>query len=450
MEKVPPARNDGRTELVSRRWLLRLAGSAGVAAIVSGCWKAVIKAATGPRPMTPSISTLTDTFNTKDTTKWTWTGAAAATSGNLVLPVAAVGANSITTPIPYNLVGSQIVARIVAPPNPGNGNQKTWLRLSNQTATNQVAIQVAGDGAANGYLRFVCRDTVNNVNHDTYVPYSSHAAYEFWDNFWSDADTNSPQAAPTGQSYLRNWGPTSVATPKIRGGRKLQDYAGTDASAEYLSVQLSNTITFVMSDFEFTTGSMDTGGNAITAFTDPGPGMPQDGRFSGVQGLICHAVACPTHMLINFNTDWPYGARYAVQHIEIVFDAASATMHVLNADGIWRTLGYSVLSSTPWTWTECYYNHSNADSRCGIIRHAATTTALAEPLFPHANASAWVRIREASGTVYWEASTDGTHWKTLRSGAPGWDVSQCYVTLSSDYSGTETSLSSATWDNINS
>jgi hypothetical protein len=51
MAKLRPARNDGRTELVSRRWLLRLVGGAGVAAIVSGCWKSFTKAAAGPSPV---------------------------------------------------------------------------------------------------------------------------------------------------------------------------------------------------------------------------------------------------------------------------------------------------------------------------------------------------------------------------------------------------------------
>jgi N-acetylmuramoyl-L-alanine amidase-like protein len=50
MAKAAPARSDGRTELVSRRWLLRLAGGAGLAALVSGCWKSVTTAAAGPSP----------------------------------------------------------------------------------------------------------------------------------------------------------------------------------------------------------------------------------------------------------------------------------------------------------------------------------------------------------------------------------------------------------------
>jgi hypothetical protein len=480
MEKVPPARNDGRMELVSRRWLLRLAGSAGVAAIVSGCWKSVMKAATGPSPiptvtatapgltatlpatvtagLTPSISTLTDAFATKDTTKWTWGGAAADTAGQLVLPVATVGTNYIKTPIAYSLVGSQIVAKLAGPPNPGNGGQQTWLRLSNQTGTNQVAMMVSGDGAANGYLRIVCRDTVNSVNNDTYVPYSSFAALEYWDNFTLDADTNQPAAAPSGHSYTREWSPDTSAKPIISNGQQVQNCHIAAGSASYLTAgPLAGSTTFMAGDFAFTSGGSTDGAGGLLLCIQSG--LPQDIRWVGMSGSPCHLVLCPNRWIyyvidgtgIHQIRDVNYAGRIAIQHTEVTIDKANSVVYIRGADGVTTAVSHPDVDTVPayYAVAECYYNHSNTDNRVGYTRYAATSTALVGR-FALTNASCWVRIREASGTVYWEASTDAAHWTTLRSGAPGWDVSQCYVTLSSDYSGTETSLSSATWDSINS
>src|ERR1700751_1751318 len=50
MDALPPARQDGRAESVSRRRLLWLAGGAGVAAMVGGCSKSVTESATRPSP----------------------------------------------------------------------------------------------------------------------------------------------------------------------------------------------------------------------------------------------------------------------------------------------------------------------------------------------------------------------------------------------------------------
>ena len=50
MDRLPPARQSGRAESVSRRRLLWLAGGAGVAAIVGGCSKTVTEPPIGPSP----------------------------------------------------------------------------------------------------------------------------------------------------------------------------------------------------------------------------------------------------------------------------------------------------------------------------------------------------------------------------------------------------------------
>jgi hypothetical protein len=59
MDKVPPFRDDGCPEVVSRRRVLRLVGGAGVAAIVGGCSRPVTESATlaSPSPTGPATTT---------------------------------------------------------------------------------------------------------------------------------------------------------------------------------------------------------------------------------------------------------------------------------------------------------------------------------------------------------------------------------------------------------
>lgn len=402
----------------------------------------------------PKIATLADDFTTKDTTKWIWGGAAATAAGQLILPVAAANVNYIATPIPYDLTSSQIVAKLAIPPNPGNGNQQTWLELANAARTNRLAIMVSGDGVADGYLRVVCRDTINGVASDTYVPYASIAAYEQWDNFWADANTTKPLAAPSGQSYLRTYGGSATPSPPvITNGKLVENFTGAGVSADYISAQLSGIVKFVTTDFDFSgTYTTDSSGMAIAVFS--GAISTQDGPFSGLPGYIMHCVFVPNGYDFNFPSVQSvyYADRIPVQHVEVVFDKPNSTAHIRGADGIWRShVSAGIGTGSPtWTFCESYYNNSNTDPRVEISRHAASSVALGSNLFPSTNAPCWVRIREAAGIVYWEASSDGVNWGTLNSTTPGWDVSQCYVRLSSDYSGTEPNLSSASWASVGS
>ncbi len=59
MDEVPPFRNDGCPEFVSRRRVLRLVGGAGVAAIVGGCSTSTTDSATLANPSTTASATTT-------------------------------------------------------------------------------------------------------------------------------------------------------------------------------------------------------------------------------------------------------------------------------------------------------------------------------------------------------------------------------------------------------
>ena len=62
----------------------------------------------------------------------------------------------------------------------------------------------------------------------------------------------------------------------------------------------------------------------------------------------------------------------------------------------------------------------------------------------------WWRIREAGGTVYWEASADGVAWTILRSKTRAvTTITALYPFLQAAYSGTEPSPGAARFDNLN-
>lgn len=66
-----------------------------------------------------------------------------------------------------------------------------------------------------------------------------------------------------------------------------------------------------------------------------------------------------------------------------------------------------------------------------------------------ATTHAWVRIREASGTMYWDFSANGTSWTNLYSVANPFAITAVEMQLSADNYATETLTTSAIWSNLN-
>lgn len=63
---------------------------------------------------------------------------------------------------------------------------------------------------------------------------------------------------------------------------------------------------------------------------------------------------------------------------------------------------------------------------------------------------AYLRLREASGTLYWEASPDGSAWTVIRSKTRAMsNPTSVLLKLQAGYYGTETSVGTCIWDNVN-
>jgi flagellar basal body L-ring protein FlgH len=77
----------------------------------------------------------------------------------------------------------------------------------------------------------------------------------------------------------------------------------------------------------------------------------------------------------------------------------------------------------------------------------STRTGAVGPTVP-ATIDIWLRIREASGTVYWDTSPDGTNWTNLWSTPDPFSMASLYASCGADIYGTETA-SNAYFSNLN-
>lgn len=90
----------------------------------------------------------------------------------------------------------------------------------------------------------------------------------------------------------------------------------------------------------------------------------------------------------------------------------------------------------------------NGNGLVVIRRVGGTDTVLTSPVY-NATDHRWLRIREADGVIYWDASANATSWTNLASWATTWPVTAMEVRISAGYYGTEPSPGSAVWDNFN-
>ena len=79
---------------------------------------------------------------------------------------------------------------------------------------------------------------------------------------------------------------------------------------------------------------------------------------------------------------------------------------------------------------------------------AGTATNLAEATY-NSSVHKWFRIRESSGTIYWDYSTDGISWTNFTSIANPFDITSMTIGINVGTWNTEASTTSATFDNFN-
>lgn len=96
-------------------------------------------------PTTP-MSTLTDNFATKDTTKWAWGGTAGVSGGQAVQTPTLANDQWIIANQSYDLTGVAFSAELVQTPNVGNGGTTTYILLDTGIANTYFYFQWLASG----------------------------------------------------------------------------------------------------------------------------------------------------------------------------------------------------------------------------------------------------------------------------------------------------------------
>ena len=180
----------------------------------------------------------------------------------------------------------------------------------------------------------------------------------------------------------------------------------------------------------------------------------------------------------DFSTDtglWPdsYGTYSRVDGRARVACARSGSTELysgFSSSPIYTIIGSSVIVEVPtlpvaggggWAYAQFWFGPNNSGYYLAIDYEAGSNTLLlmdavdswdnnATEVAYNATNHRWWRMRESSGTIYWEASPNGLVWTTLRSSpTPSWALDgQCRLGLeASRNSGTN---DFAEYDNVNS
>jgi hypothetical protein len=171
-------------------------------------------------------------------------------------------------------------------------------------------------------------------------------------------------------------------------------------------------------------------------------------------------------------TKWTWGAAGAATGGRFVATATSTytgsiqsvSAYDLSESAIYVQLLQAVVGTgtgSPETYFELFDSGTN-NTQANSIQFSVIGTALTMFWRPSAGTytqiasvtysattHAWLRIRHASGTLYWDTSPDGFNWTQQASVAASIPVNQMYVGLGGGYQGTFTPSTTAIFDNVN-
>lgn len=136
---------------------------------------------------------------------------------------------------------------------------------------------------------------------------------------------------------------------------------------------------------------------------------------------------------------------------EEVLDLTGSTLHVelvqaLNAGNGSTDVDFGVVRSTSSTqYREMFVVEGATLYFQEKVAGVANNTSISYDPIAHR----WLRLREDSGTLYWETSPDGLNWTVQRSKAPGFDLSSVQPSFDAGYWDTEPDPGVAIFRNIN-
>lgn len=378
----------------------------------------------------PPVETLVDNFAFADTTKWTFHGGATVSGGQLSLTPTTSG-SYIASKQTYSIFNSAIGAKLVTPPNVGNGGTETYICLT-EDLTFQNCIKVYWNNSNIYYTQ-----TINGV---TSTPFTVEGIESFTGHFYTAGDYiqvyadmgmywpldfnfwnpilvnvgNPPQWATTVQTGN---GPPGAITPGWH-----------DSNTGCAQINVTNVYVVIGADY---TGTEPSPGTAVWSNVNVYPTLPktstlldnfgqgQFGDFLWNWSLGQNVCTVSSNQL---NVPADAGGSWIIT--ELCYDMRESSLSLelvqtLNqADGAHNATNYGVwFGAQTGCWDKAVSWELVNNGLCARNYWASNTENV---VVPFSSATKFVRIRESLGVFYWDTSPDSVTWTNQRTAKLGW------------------------------
>ena len=359
----------------------------------------------GVVPVPPALATLTDTFpgTTLDLTKWGPQGGTYAVASNR-LGLAITSGYSAVLSNTYSLIGSSIVAQLTPSPVGGGTNQlgiTCAVAADGSNSLGAIEIFIGGGKTTAAW------DAPGNVEHDlaspaclggtgpTWVRISESGGTVFWDQSadgitWTNITSLADPISGLGAVRVSLWGGHYGAE--------------TDTTAYVANVNTPPVVPALSTLTDAFPGTtLDTTKWAVMAGTvtvSNGLGLLATTSYSGIASKQPYALS--NSSIYWQTTPLPVGAGTYEAAVSLAPTAGG------NTNAIEYEIAGNHLAAMWWDGS-------------GFQQGLST---LATPASP-----CWLRIREASGTTYFDWSADGASWTNWNSFATPVPAGSMYVTI---------------------
>lgn len=333
--------------------------------------------------------------------------------------------------------------------------------LSGLTGTNLLmsAIGVAAPGTAVASYSWtapspgIIEDAYSAADGSPTDGYSMSVAYVQG----STATSFAPQVTPNGSAATKEW--LSFAIQVAASGTVFSGSAALSATG---TLSVSRTVTLSGSAALSGAGTLST---SQTVALTGSAGLSGSGALSAVGATnpkistisATFDTTIPAFFNDNFGGPTVSGGQLVLPTIPAYSGVATLSKYDLGGSAV----SVQVVTNPGVSGTREFFFQMNLDatnkvqmydsggSFVGRVQLAGVNTTAVLPAY-NATSHAWWRIRESSGTVFFEAAPDGVTWSVLGQVTnPGLSLGAMTLSMSAGYYGTETSPPSAVIDNLN-
>lgn len=370
---------------------------------------------------------LTYDFTSKDTDNYFWYGGAnvSIVDGQLqMLPTTNYA--SVSGYTSYDLTDSHMGVEFVQNCNEGNGSITTEF-IAKIDADNYVEFLIGGggDGAS-----FVLRETVAGVHSDISIAYSTVA--HRWLRFREDSGTVFWETSPDGAVWTVRR--SKASTLDVSGvivqfvcGRWSAEPSPGATLFDNLGLLNGNTVVSELDLAEDLSESFDSENAALWV-----------GYGSDIAAREGELRLTPSDTLTTLESLESYNLVDSYYAVELTSKGPSGNGSFLGHFGAYVDADNYVS-----------FMFDGGDAGYISFREISEGVESQEAVDYRPLRHRWLRLRESSGTVYWETSHDGAYWVVRRSKAVSMDLSSTRLRLSSEFYETEPDPGLFTFDNVN-